>query len=93
MTENQLREKFWDLTCVLSDINNPDTMYAFIRDLCTIDEMEEFTLRRNIAKLLHCWDSYVDIQKCTWASSTTIARVAKYLNWPFKWYKTVLDEK
>ncbi len=81
MEEKKLKQKFSELSSLLVEISNKDDMFSFVRDLCTIAEMEEFILRWEIAKALHSWSSYVNIQDDTWASSTTIARVAKYLKW------------
>jgi TrpR-related protein YerC/YecD len=65
-------------------------MFAFMRDLLTEDEIVEFSLRLDIASRLHQWQNYKKIEKETWASSTTIARVAKFLKGKFGGYRKVL---
>ncbi len=90
MYEKKVKENFSELNCILVGINDKNDMYAFVRDLCTTAEMEEFILRWNIAKLLHKGKSYIHIQEQLWASSTTVARVAKYLQWDNKGYKKML---
>ena len=91
MNEKNLKENFSELASLLVEINEKQDMYNFMRDLCTFAELEEFILRREIAKALHVGESYVSIQKRLWASSTTVARVAKYLQGDGWWYKSMLD--
>lgn len=93
MKDSILKKNFWEISWLLADINNKEDMYNFMRDLCTKDELEEFILRRQIAKALYTWNSYVEIQNETGASSTTVARVAKFLNWKHGGYKKVLDKR
>jgi uncharacterized protein YerC len=50
----------------------------------------EFSLRFDIAQRLFQGENYKQIEKETWASSTTIARVAKFLKWEMWWYRKVL---
>jgi uncharacterized protein YerC len=50
----------------------------------------EFSLRFTIAKKLWQGENYKQIEKESWASSTTIARVAKFLKWEFGGYRKVL---
>lgn len=65
-------------------------VFNFLRDLLTEDEIIEFSQRLDIAKKLYQWQNYKEIEKSTWASSTTIARVAKFLKGEFQWYKSIL---
>ncbi|MFA6256518.1 MAG: YerC/YecD family TrpR-related protein [Candidatus Absconditabacterales bacterium] len=65
-------------------------MFAFMRDLLTEDEIVEFSLRLDIASRLHQGQNYKKIEKETGASSTTIARVAKFLKGKFGGYRKVL---
>ena len=67
-----------------------DDMFCFLRDLLTQWEIIEFSQRLSIAKKLSSWISYKNIEKETWASSTTIARVAKFLNGKFGGYQKIV---
>ena len=67
-------------------------MFAFLRDLLTEDEIVEFSLRFAIAKKLYAGENYKQIEQKTWASSTTIARVAKFLKWEHGGYRKVLKK-
>ena len=55
-------------------------MLNFLRDLCTLDELEEFATRLEIAKLISCGTPYRDIAKKVDVSTTTVSRVAQWLH-------------
>lgn len=74
----------------LTQISDPKIMFAALRDLLTWPEIVEFVQRFDIASMLQEWVSYKDIEAKTGASSTTIARVSKYLKGPLGWYKALL---
>lgn len=65
---------------------------SFLRDLLTPQEIEEFSRRLEAAELLSSKIPYLAIEQKTGLSSTTIARVSKYLNGSSKGYKTVLSK-
>lgn len=63
----------------------------FLRDLFTLPEIEEFANRLEIARLLEFTDlSYQEIAKKVGTSTTTVTRVAMWLNNGCGGYKTVL---
>ncbi len=92
MTDKQLKKILLPLLTAFEKIPNKDDMFLFLRDLCTDAELLEMNQRLDIAQRLHTWESYKKIEETTWASSTTIARVAKFLWWEFGWYKLVLEK-
>jgi len=63
----------------------------FLRDLMTESEIIEFGKRLEAARLLGANASYVTVQKETGLSSTTVARVAKWLRGSLGGYRLVLD--
>lgn len=65
-------------------------IFLFLRDLCTVEEINEFVQRLEIARLLSEKKSYKEIEKITGVSSTTIARVAKFLHGKRGGYQKVL---
>ena len=69
---------------------NKTTMRAFLRDLLTEKELIEFGNRLKVAEMLSQKISYSKIEKTTGMSSTTIARISKWLNKGMKGYKTIL---
>ena len=51
----------------------------FLRDLCTLDELEELSTRWEIAQMLDGGLSYREIAKKTKVSTTTVTRIAYWL--------------
>jgi len=51
----------------------------FLRDLLTKTEINEAAMRWKVARLLNNGKTYVEIEKITGLSSTTVARVHKWL--------------
>lgn len=62
----------------------------FFDDICTIQELEAIAQRFEVAKLLVEGKSYVDINKETGASTATICRVSKCINYGEGGYKTAI---
>jgi TrpR-related protein YerC/YecD len=73
-------------------LKTKDELKRFMTDLCTPGEINAFTERWAIARLLNDTDlSYRDIATQTGASTTTVARVARFLRQePHKGYQLVL---
>lgn len=89
------REERLNALCeALASLRDPQTMRRFLLDLCTPGELSDFGERWLIARLLHTGDySYRDISALTGASTTTVARVARFLQQePHQGYKTVLEK-
>ena len=72
-------------------LNDANEIFDFLRDILTEEEMKEFQQRMDIAVRLYYKTPYTEIEKELWVSSTTIARVSKYLKWPYKWYAKVIQ--
>ena len=69
-----------NICTIISKINNPTDAFSFLRDLLTETELKEFAQRLEIATMLSDKVQYKTIEEKTGASSTTIARVKKYLD-------------
>jgi TrpR-related protein YerC/YecD len=65
---------------------------SFLRDLMTESEIKEFVKRLKTAEMLVKKISYSAIEKETGLSSTTVARVSKWLNEGNGGYKAVLNK-
>ena len=63
----------------------------FFDDICTIQEIEAITQRFEVALLLDEGKSYVDVNRLTGASTATICRVSKCLNYGDGGYKTAIS--
>ena len=62
----------------------------FFKDICTIKELEALSLRFLVAQQLDKGKNYNDVSRDTGASSATISRVNKCLNYS-DGYRIVLD--
>ncbi|MBI2888405.1 MAG: DNA-binding transcriptional regulator [Candidatus Liptonbacteria bacterium] len=62
----------------------------FLRDLLTKNEIGELARRLTAAEMLSRKESYAAVEKATGLSSTTVARVAKWLKGKEGGYRTIL---
>lgn len=81
-------EKFYKAVLTLE---TKEECAAFFDDICTIQELEALAQRFEVACLLDGGNSYVDINKTTGASTATICRVSKCLNYGDGGYKTAIE--
>jgi len=65
--------------------------YEFFEDLCTVNEMVAMKQRFEVAKMLREERTYQDIADETGASSATISRVNRALNYGNDGYDMVLN--
>lgn len=75
----------------LLSLQSEDEVRNFLRDLLTPQEIVEFGNRFKVAQMLSDGLPYSEIEKQTGMSSTTIARVSKFLNGKFGGYQMVLN--
>lgn len=64
---------------------------AFLRDLCTLSELEAMAHRWEVARLLEKGLPYLEIAERTGASTTTVTRVAHWLRHGEGGYRAALD--
>ena len=64
---------------------------AFLDDVCTIQELEALAQRLAVAIKLGQGEKYNDINKSTGASTATIGRVSRALNYGTGGYNTVIE--
>ena len=76
----------------LASLDDPGDIARLLEDMCTIREIDEMSQRLNVARLLAEDLSYAAITKKTGVSTTTIARVAKALNYGADGYRRVLGQ-
>ena len=70
-----------DLYRAILLLKTPEECYNFFVDLCTISELKAMEQRFEVAKLLNQGMIYNDILSETGASSATISRVNRSLNY------------
>ncbi len=67
-----------------------DEVYAFLEDVCTINEIEAMSQRLEVAKMLQSGFTYEQVADSTGASTATISRVKRYLKYGAGGYRLVL---
>ncbi|MFH1201024.1 MAG: YerC/YecD family TrpR-related protein [bacterium] len=72
-------------------LENADEVKRFLRDLMTEGEIQEFSNRLETASLLSKDVQYNAIIKSTGLSSTTIARISKWLKGSLGGYRLILS--
>lgn len=87
----QHKESMDNLFKAILSLENIEECYSFFEDACTIQELESIAQRFEVAKLLCQGKSYIDINKLTGASTATICRVSKCVNYGGGGYKTAID--
>jgi TrpR-related protein YerC/YecD len=85
--ENQEMRELFE---TIADINDPDTVAAFMRDVATIRELREMSARWRAAQMIQNGTSYRDIARETGLSTTTVGRVAYWINYGMGGYKKML---
>ena len=78
------------LTEAILALKSPAEAERFLRDLLTEAEIAEFANRFCAARMLESGIPYSSIVKETGLSSTTVARVSKWLNSGSNGYKTII---
>ncbi|HEY5467500.1 MAG TPA: YerC/YecD family TrpR-related protein [Coriobacteriia bacterium] len=79
------------LLAAFAALGDPDDVYSFLQDVCTVREIREMSQRLEVARMLSAGEHYDDIREATGASTTTISRVSRCLNYGADGYRTVLS--
>jgi TrpR-related protein YerC/YecD len=82
-----------DLFEAILSLEDRHEVEHFLRDLCTLSELEAIAHRWEVAKLLDQGLPYQEIAKRTGASTTTVTRVAHWLRRGEGGYRTALDRR
>ena len=72
-------------------LKNSEECSLFFEDICTIQELETIAQRLEVAENLAQKKSYQEVNKITGASTATISRVGKCINYGAGGYKMGLD--
>ena len=84
-------EQMKELFSAILSLKSKDEATGFFRDLLTIAELKEFSNRWQMVKMLYVGKPYTEIAKKLNVSTTTISRVAHWLQNGFGGYKSVAD--
>ncbi len=89
---NKLKDKNTDeLFKAILCLETIDECYDFFEDLCTVLELKSLSQRYQVAKMLSEHHVYSDIVRETGASTATISRVNRTLNYGSDGYKIVFE--
>src|ERR671937_2850329 len=80
-----------DLADAVLTLESRDEVRRFLRDLCTLTELEAMAHRWQIAQLLDRGLPYHEVARRTGASTTTVTRVAQWLRRGEGGYRLALD--
>jgi len=72
-------------------LRSVDEAAAFLRDLCTLRELEEMTQRWTVVRLLSKGLSYRDIADRTGSSTATVTRINQWLQHGTGGYGKILE--
>lgn len=87
----KLRDPLADQFCrAVLRLKSVDECYRFFEDVCTIGEFKAMAQRLEIARLLHAGGTYDEVAQRTHASSATISRVRRFLEYGADGYRLVL---
>ena len=72
-------------------LQNVEECYEFFEDICTINELLSLSQRFDVASMLREKKTYLEIADKTGASTATISRVNRSLNYGNDGYDMVLE--
>lgn len=72
-------------------LKDKEECYTFFEDVCTINEILSLSQRYEVARMLREQKTYLDIAEKTGASTATISRVNRSLNYGNDGYDMVFD--
>ena len=72
-------------------LENMEECYSFFEDLCTVNELLSLSQRYEVAFMLNNKNTYLEIAEKTGASTATISRVNRSLNYGNDGYELVFS--
>jgi len=89
--KNKLSNKDSDLYRAILELRTPQECYEFFSDLCTVAELKAMEQRFEIAQMLSKGMIYNDILEKTGASSATVSRVNRSINFGMDSYSKLFS--
>ena len=87
------RRDLKELSEAILALESRDEVERFLRDLCTIAELEAMGHRWAVARLVDQGLPYLEVAQKTHASTTTVTRVAHWLRHGEGGYRLALDRR
>ena len=79
------------LFSAILSLENKEECYTFFEDICTINELLSLSQRFEVARMLREQKTYLEIAEKTGASTATISRVNRSLNYGNDGYDMVFE--
>lgn len=93
MPQNWKTPQLKQLAKVVLAIKTEKDMLNFLRDLCTLEELDELSSRWKVVQMLVKGKPYREISLKTGLSTSTITRIAHWLEHGEGGYKKALENK
>ncbi|MCL1830400.1 MAG: YerC/YecD family TrpR-related protein [Oscillospiraceae bacterium] len=90
MNSNLKCESMDELFHAILSLETEEECYNFFDDLCTIKELKSFAQRFQVARMLNNKIVFSEIAAITGASSATISRVNRSLNYGSDGYRNMI---
>lgn len=92
MVNPKLKDELNDQLCeAVLKLQTVEECYQFFEDICTISEMKAMSQRLEVAKMLQKRHTYDEIVSRTGASTATISRVKRCLNYGADGYNLIFE--
>ena len=91
MSKNVHTEAVNHLFDAILSLENKEECYRFFEDVCTVNELLSLSQRYEVARLLRAQKTYLYIAEKTGASTATISRVNRSLNYGNDGYDMVFE--
>ena len=91
MSKNVHTEAVNHLFDAILSLENKEECYRFFEDVCTFNELLSLSQRYEVARMLRAQKTYLDIAEKTGASTATISRVNRSLNYGNDGYDMVFE--
>ena len=91
MSKNVHTEAVNHLFDAILSLENKEECYRFFEDVCTVNELLSFSQSYEVARMLRAQKTYLDIAEKTGASTATISRVNRSLNYGNDGYDMVFE--
>lgn len=91
MPKAKKKERSMDLYKHIAALNSVEECCRFFDDLCAVTELRAIEQRFDVAKMLHAGKVYTTILNETGASSATVSRVNRVLNYGTGALEEVMD--
>lgn len=79
------------LIAALLCLNTAEECARFLTDISTVSELKSLAQRLEVAKLLRAGHTYTHVEELTGASTATISRVKRFLQYGAGGYELILD--